>query len=109
MTSILLLALVLFDRDNNRTVYVHTGDTVVVKLLAPVESRAWQPTLVNPVILQSLGSSIENAQPGTVYQVFVFRVVGVGSTLLDFQYRGPPGRSYNPPMTLYRIYVHANR
>jgi hypothetical protein len=109
MTIILFLAFVLFDRDNYRTIYVHTGDIVTIKLQAPAESRAWQPTLVNPVVLQYLGESTETARPKTVFQVFTFRVVGVGSTLLDLQYRGPPGRNCSPPMTLYRIYVHVNR
>ena len=109
MTLLLLLSLILFDRDNNRTVYVHTGEIITIKLLAPVDNRGWAPLRLNPSILQYLGTTVEGAQPGTVYQVFAFRVVGVGSSLLDLEYRGRSGRGHNPPMNLYRIYVRANR
>ena len=107
-TLLLLMGLVLFDWDNNRTVYVHEGETITVKLSAPADNLGWEPVRLNPGVLQYLGTTTESVRPGVVYQVFSFRVVGVGSALLDFQYRGR-SPTYNPPLNLFRIYVRATR
>lgn len=62
-TLLLLMGLVLFDWDNNRTVYVHEGETITVKLSAPADNLGWEPVRLNPGVLQYLGTTNRERPP----------------------------------------------
>ena len=106
--AFLLLAAPLYDRDNGSTVDLDLGDEMVVKLLVANEpgglAGLWTLSSNNAgVLLRSHGRFEESNQPGTMFQVFVWRGTGTGNTEIRLQYTG--NGTYLPPRSLYTLKV----
>lgn len=113
MTKFLLaclfaLSLPLYDRDNGSTVDLDLGDEMVVKVLVANEEGGiaglWTLSSNNAgVLLRGKGRFEDSRQPGTMFQVFVWRGVSAGNTEIRLQYTG--NGTYVPPRSLYTLKV----
>ena len=102
-TLLLLMGLVLFDWDNNRTVYVREGETITVKLSAPADNLGWEPVRLNPGTLQYLGTATENVRPGVIYQVFLVSRRRSRLDLIGLPIQGPQSQLQPAPKSVSHL------
>ena len=107
LPAICMAQATLTESNNGQTIYVRTADCIVVKLRVPVSDKGIEGTWVldspsNGVLLQSR-TTIENAYPGFLYQVFQWRAVNPGLADIRMNYVGS-GR-YSPPRQLFTLRV----
>ena len=100
----------LVDRDNNHTIRVAPGNTLVARLNAtPSTGYSWQITKNDPKLLTPQGKPTylppPNAAPGAGgRQVFTFKVLSAGKGTLELAYTRPWEKKVKPAKT-WRITV----
>lgn len=103
------------DRDNNETIYLHVGDTLVVRLTSnPSTNYSWKVAQINQAQLRLTGDPtyVRNTSglmgaPG--YEVFMFQARAVGGDTLGMLYQNPTLRGVQALHTFrLRVVISTN-
>ena len=94
----------LTESDNNRSVRLISGNTLIVRLNAnPDRGQSWQVIQNDANKLKPLGSPVLQ-QTGSQYKNFCFQAQSSGTSTLEFYYSRPWERN-QPPLNIYRLNV----